>query len=63
MKLIFTGHVIDYQDDLNVVDQFRQRFPVTLSLVIPAGDDVAGGIDRAGLDQRAASRAGSPTAA
>ena len=32
----FTGSVIDYQDDLNVVDQFRQRFPVTLSLVIPA---------------------------
>ncbi len=36
MKLIFTGQVIDYQDDLNVVDQFRQKFPVTLSLVIPA---------------------------
>jgi peptide/nickel transport system permease protein len=36
MKLIFTGQVIDYQDDLNVVDQFRQRFPVTLSLVLPA---------------------------
>ena len=36
MKLIFTGQVIDYQDDLNVVDQFRQRFPVTLSLVVPA---------------------------
>jgi peptide/nickel transport system permease protein len=37
MKLIFSGQVIDYQDDLNVVDQFRQKFPVTLSLVIPAG--------------------------
>jgi peptide/nickel transport system permease protein len=37
MKLIFTGQVIDYQYDLNVVDQFRQRFPATLSLVIPAG--------------------------
>jgi peptide/nickel transport system permease protein len=36
MKLIFQGNVIDYQDDLNVLDQFRQRFPVTLSLVIPA---------------------------
>jgi peptide/nickel transport system permease protein len=36
MKLIFTGEVIDYQDDLNVVDQFRQKFPATLSLVIPA---------------------------
>ena len=36
MKLIFTGQVIDYQDDLNVVDQFRQKFPVTLSLVVPA---------------------------
>ncbi|HWD65315.1 MAG TPA: ABC transporter permease [Solirubrobacteraceae bacterium] len=37
MKLIFTGQVIDYQDDLNVVDQFKQRFGATLSLVIPAG--------------------------
>jgi peptide/nickel transport system permease protein len=36
MKLIFTGQVIDYQDDLNVVDQFKHKFPVTLSLVIPA---------------------------
>jgi peptide/nickel transport system permease protein len=36
MKLVFTGQVIDYQDDLNVVDQFRTKFPVTLSLVIPA---------------------------
>ncbi len=36
MKLIFTGQVIDYQDDLNVVSQFVQRFPVTLSLVVPA---------------------------
>jgi peptide/nickel transport system permease protein len=36
MKLILTGQVIDYQDDLNVVDQFRQKFPVTLSLVVPA---------------------------
>jgi peptide/nickel transport system permease protein len=37
MKLIFTGQVIDYQYDLNVVSQFRQRFGATLSLVIPAG--------------------------
>jgi peptide/nickel transport system permease protein len=37
MKLIFTGQVIDYQDQLNVVDQFKQKFPATLSLVIPAG--------------------------
>ncbi|MGH2914099.1 MAG: ABC transporter permease [Solirubrobacteraceae bacterium] len=36
MKEIFTGQIIDYQDDLNVVQQFRQKFPVTLSLVIPA---------------------------
>jgi peptide/nickel transport system permease protein len=36
MKLIFTGQVIDYQNDLNVVDQFKSRFPVTLSLVVPA---------------------------
>jgi peptide/nickel transport system permease protein len=37
MKLIFSGRIIDYQDDLNVVDQFKQRFGATLSLVIPAG--------------------------
>ncbi len=37
MKLIFTGQIIDYQDDLNVVQQFKDKFPVTLSLVIPAG--------------------------
>jgi len=37
MKLVFTGKVIDYQDDLNVVSQFWQKFPVTLSLCIPAG--------------------------
>ena len=36
MKLIFTGQIIDYQDNLNVVDQFSQRFTVTLSLVVPA---------------------------
>jgi peptide/nickel transport system permease protein len=36
MKLIFTGQVIDYQDNLNVVSQFVHRFPVTLSLVVPA---------------------------
>jgi peptide/nickel transport system permease protein len=36
MKLIFTGQVVDYQDQLNVVDQFKQKFPATLSLVIPA---------------------------
>lgn len=37
MKLIFTGEIVDYQDQLNVVDQFKQKFPATLSLVIPAG--------------------------
>ena len=57
MKLIFTGQVIDYQDDLNVVDQFKQKFPVTLSLVIPAGDHLAVRCDRARLDQRAESGA------
>jgi peptide/nickel transport system permease protein len=36
MKLIFSGQVIDYTNDLNVVDEFRSRFPATLSLVIPA---------------------------
>jgi peptide/nickel transport system permease protein len=36
MHLIFTGQIIDYQDNLNVVSQFAQRFPVTLSLVVPA---------------------------
>ena len=28
MKLIFTGQIIDYQDNLNVVSQFVHRFPV-----------------------------------
>ncbi len=37
MKLVFTGQIIDYANDLNVVQQFRDKFPVTLSLVIPAG--------------------------
>jgi peptide/nickel transport system permease protein len=37
MKLIFTGKLIDYNQQLNVVDQFRQKFPATLSLVIPSG--------------------------
>src|ERR1700726_1519634 len=35
-KPIFTGQVIDYQDNLNVGSQFGQRFPVTFSLVVPA---------------------------
>ena len=36
MELIFTGQVIDYNDNLNVDSQFAQRFPITLSLVVPA---------------------------
>jgi peptide/nickel transport system permease protein len=36
MKDIFTGQVIDYQQDLNVDQQFAERFPVTLWLVLPA---------------------------
>jgi peptide/nickel transport system permease protein len=36
MKQIFTGQIISYHTRLPVVDQFRQRFPVTLSLVVPA---------------------------
>ena len=36
MKLIFTGQIIDYSDNLNVIQQFGQRFPVTASLVVPA---------------------------
>jgi peptide/nickel transport system permease protein len=36
MKLIFTGQIIDYQDNLNVVSQFAHRFSVTFSLVVPA---------------------------
>jgi peptide/nickel transport system permease protein len=36
MKLIFTGQIIDYSDNLNVVQQFGQRLPVTASLVVPA---------------------------
>ena len=36
MKQIFTGEIISYQTRLPVVDQFRQKFPATLSLVVPA---------------------------
>jgi peptide/nickel transport system permease protein len=36
MKQIFTARVVDYNSRLNVVDQFRERLPATLSLVIPA---------------------------
>lgn len=36
MKNVFTGNVVDYQSQLNVVDQFKERFPATLSLVLPA---------------------------
>jgi peptide/nickel transport system permease protein len=36
MELIFTGQVIDYQDNLNVDSQFASRFPITVSLVVPA---------------------------
>lgn len=37
MKNVFTGQLIDYSQQLNVVQQFREKFPVTLSLVIPGG--------------------------
>ena len=53
MKKIFTGNVIDYNTDLNVVDQFTQRFPVTLSLVIPAALLWLFFAVMLGLDQRA----------
>src|SRR5258706_11045738 len=36
MELIFTGQVIDYNDNLNVDSQIAQRFPITVSLVVPA---------------------------
>lgn len=36
MEQIFTGQVIDYQQDLNVDQQFAERFPVTLWLVLPS---------------------------
>jgi peptide/nickel transport system permease protein len=37
MKLIFTGQVISYNQQLNVLDQIRQYAPVTASLAIGAG--------------------------
>jgi peptide/nickel transport system permease protein len=36
MEQIFTGQVVDYQQDLGVDQQFAQRFPVTLWLVLPS---------------------------
>lgn len=36
MKQVFTGKIISYQTRESVDDQFRQRFPATLSLVVPA---------------------------
>jgi peptide/nickel transport system permease protein len=36
MDQIFKGKLISYTSRLNVDDQFRQRFPVTISLVAPA---------------------------
>jgi peptide/nickel transport system permease protein len=36
MEQVFTNKVISYQTRLSVDDQFRQRFPATLSLVLPA---------------------------
>jgi peptide/nickel transport system permease protein len=36
MEQIFTGKIISYQTRLGVDGQFRQRFPATLSLVVPA---------------------------
>lgn len=36
MEQIFTGQVVDYQQQLNVDQQFGERFPVTLWLVLPA---------------------------
>jgi peptide/nickel transport system permease protein len=36
MKQVFTGQIVDYTSQLNVVDQFKQRFPATVSLVVPA---------------------------
>ena len=36
MEQIFTGQVVDYQQDLNVDQQFGERFPVTFWLVFPA---------------------------
>ena len=37
MKHIFTGNVISYTQQVNVVDQIRQDLPATLSLAIGAG--------------------------
>lgn len=37
MKLVFTGQVISYDQQINVVDQIRQDLPTTFSLAIGAG--------------------------
>jgi peptide/nickel transport system permease protein len=37
MKQVFTGHLISYENNVNVVDEIVQDFPRTLSLAIGAG--------------------------
>ena len=62
MKKIFTGEVISYTQQVNVLDQIWQDLPATLSLAIGAGIIwlVLGVLF--GAAERAARRAASPTA-
>ena len=62
MKKIFTGKVVSYTQQINVVDEIKRDLPATLSLAIGAGIIWLGlGILVRG-DQRGHGRAGSPTA-
>lgn len=58
MKKIFTGEVVSYQQEVNVLDQIMRRLPVTLSLVLGAA--VLWMLLAVALATLGASRPGSP---
>ena len=62
MKKIFTGKVISYTQQVNVVDEIKRDLPATLSLAIGAGIIWLGPGHRLRGAQRAHARAASPTA-
>ena len=61
MGKIFDGSVISYTQQLNVVDEIKRDFPVTLSLALGAGHHLAVPGHRLRRDQRAVRRGGGRT--